>query len=78
MNAPSGSLVAYATSPGSTASDGSGYNGLYTAALLKHLKTPDITIEEVFKEVRKTVMKKSGGKQIPWESTSLMGDFYFK
>jgi DNA topoisomerase-1 len=77
MNAPSGSLIAYATSPGTTASDGSGNNGLYTSALLKHLATPDITILEMFQRVRTTVMKESGDRQVPWESTSLRGNFYF-
>ncbi|MCF6319476.1 MAG: caspase family protein [Proteobacteria bacterium] len=77
MNAPSGSLIAYATSPGTTASDGSGQNGLYTSALLQHLSTPDITILEMFQQVRSTVMEKSGDIQVPWESTSLKGNFYF-
>lgn len=78
MNAPSGSFIAYATSPGKTASDGTGSNGLYTSALLDHIKTPGLTIEDVFKRVRTTVKKKSGGKQVPWESTSLEGTFKFK
>ncbi len=78
MNAPAGSLIAYATSPGNTASDGAGTNGLYTSALLRHLDTPGITIEQMFKRVRTTVMDQSGNKQTPWESTSLTGNFYFK
>ena len=78
MNAPSGSLIAYATSPGKTASDGTGSNGLYTSSLLEHIFTPNIKIEEVFKRVRSSVMRKTGKEQTPWESTSLTGDFYFK
>ncbi len=79
MNAPSGSIIAYATSPGQTASDGvSGENGLYTSALLKHIGTPNITIEDVFKRVRSTVIQQSEKEQVPWESTSLTGYFYFK
>ncbi|MFH2144191.1 MAG: caspase family protein [Bacteroidota bacterium] len=77
MDAPSGSIIAYATSPGSYAFDGSGKNGLYTSALLQHIKSPNTTIEEVFKKVRKTVREESNGKQVPWESTSLEGMFYF-
>lgn len=77
MNAPSGSLIAYATSPGTTASDGTGSNGLYTASLLKHMNTPGLTIEQMFKRVRGEVEEKSNGKQTPWESTSLKGEFYF-
>lgn len=78
MNAPSGSLIAYATSPGNTASDGQGQNGLYTEQLLRHIKTPNMSIEEIFKKVRTGVIENSGGKQTPWESTSLTGDFFFK
>jgi hypothetical protein len=78
MDAPSGSLVAYATSPGRTAADGAGKNGLYTEALLKYIQQRGLQIEEVFKNVRREVETKSGGQQTPWESTSLKGYFYFK
>jgi len=77
MNAPSGSLIAYSTAPGKTALDGVGRNSPYTSALLQHIKTPNITVIEIFQGVRSTVMAKSGSKQIPWESTSLRGNFYF-
>ena len=78
MNAPSGTIIAYATSPGKTASDGTGKNGLYTEALLQYIKVPSLPIEDFFKNVRVTVEKKSNGKQTPWESTSLKGNFYFR
>ncbi len=78
MNAPTGSLIAYATAPGRVASDGAGSNGLYTSALLKFLADPKLTIEQVFKKVRTEVTEKSAGAQVPWETTSLTGDdFYF-
>ncbi len=77
MDAPSGSFIAYATSPGRTASDGYGRNGLYTSALLQHIVEPNISIELMFKKVRETVSEKSEKAQIPWESTSLLGNFYF-
>lgn len=77
MNAPKGTLIAYATSPGSTASDGSGGNGLYTSAILESILIPNITILQMFQQVRSIVSQKSNDKQTPWESTSLIGDFYF-
>lgn len=77
INAPTGSLIAYSTAPGATASDGIGKNGLYTGELLKQIQLEDLKIEEVFKNVRANVLAKSGGKQVPWESSSLIGDFYF-
>jgi hypothetical protein len=78
MNAPSGSIIAYATSPGKTASDGTGKNGIYTEAILQYIKVPSLSIEDFFKNVRVEVEKKSNRTQTPWESTSLKGNFFFK
>lgn len=77
MDAPKGSFIAYATSPGKTAADGDSANGLYTRELLKHMQSPGLSLEEVFKRVRVDVAKASSDAQIPWESTSLTGSFYF-
>jgi len=78
MNAPTGSLIAYSTSPGFTAFDGTGENGLYTSALLKHIDVPNITALQMFQKVRTHVRETSNNQQVPWESTSLEGDFYFR
>jgi uncharacterized caspase-like protein len=72
-----GSLIAYATAPGGIAIDGSGRNGLYSAHLLKHLSTPGLSVEHLFQRVREGVVKDTRGKQTPWESSSLIGDFSF-
>ncbi len=77
MEAPTGSIIAYSTAPGQTASDGDGKYGLYTESLLSKLGHPGLNIIQVFQEVRRNVREESGGKQIPWESTSLEADFYF-
>jgi uncharacterized caspase-like protein len=77
MDAPSGSLIAFATAPGATAEDGRGSNGLYTSHLLRQMATPGLAIEEVFKRTRVAVKQASSGRQIPWESTSLEGAFSF-
>jgi uncharacterized caspase-like protein len=77
IDAPKGSFIAFATSPGRTAADGSGSNGVYTSELIKQISIPNLPIESVFKKVRANVAKLTGDAQIPWESTSLVGDFYF-
>ena len=77
MNAATGSLVAFATAPGSVAADGTGRNGIYTRHLLVNLSAGDPDILKVFQRTRAGVVKETGGKQTPWESTSLIGDFYF-
>ncbi len=77
IDAPKGTLIAYSTSPGRVALDGTGRNSPYTGALLNYMKTRDLTIEQVFKKTRREIDDVTGGKQTPWESTSLIGDFYF-
>lgn len=78
MRRARGSFIAYATAPGSVASDGSGKNGLYTQELLKAMRKPGLTIEQVFKEVRANVLRLSGDKQNTWDSSNIIGEFYFK
>lgn len=77
IDAPSGTLIAYSTAPGSVASDGNGRNGLYTQELLKQMKNSGLSIEEAFKQVRISVRGATQEKQTPWESSSLTGSFYF-
>ena len=77
IDAPYGTYIAFATAPGSRASDGDGSNGLYTEALKEVIKIPELKIEDVFKRVRKMVHKQSGGSQQTWDNTSIVGDFYF-
>jgi hypothetical protein len=74
VDAARGTLIAYATSPGSVAADGEGENGLYTEELLGALRVPGLKVEEVFKRVRIKVTGRSKGAQTPWESSSLTGD----
>jgi hypothetical protein len=77
VDAPTGTLIAYATAPGRVASDGLGQNGLYTSELLKQMRVPGLSATEMFMHVRAEVMKQTGNKQVPWEASSLVGTFYF-
>jgi hypothetical protein len=72
-----GTIIAYATAPGSVARDGEGRNGIYTKHLLAQMRTPGLAIEQVFKQVRIGVQQETNDQQIPWEASSLLGDFYF-
>ena len=74
--APKGTLIAFATSPGQVAGDGKGPSDP-VAALLKHIDTPDCSIEMMFKRVRNTLSAATSQKQISWKHTSLSGEFYF-
>ncbi|MBI1846759.1 MAG: urea ABC transporter substrate-binding protein [Candidatus Rokubacteria bacterium] len=76
--APRGTFIAYATSPDDVAEDGPGRNGLYTAELLRAMSETGLKIEDVFKRVTNAVEQVSNGRQIPWTTSSLRNDFYFR
>lgn len=76
-NAPSGTLISFATRPGSVAADGEGRNGLYTEHLLKAMEVQGLPIELALKRVVSAVKGASGGRQEPWMEGSIEGDFYF-
>ena len=78
ITAATGSLVAFATAPGSLAADGEGRNGMYTKHLLASLRQPDTDILKVFQRTRAAVVRETGGRQTPWEATSLLGEFHFR
>jgi hypothetical protein len=79
MDAPTGTFLAYSTAPGKVAADGAKgqRNSPYTRNLLSVMQKPGLPIEETFKEVRRNVSRETNGAQVPWESTSLIGGFYF-
>ncbi|MCP3851484.1 MAG: SUMF1/EgtB/PvdO family nonheme iron enzyme [Gammaproteobacteria bacterium] len=77
IEAPTASFIAYSTAPGNVASDGSGRNSPYTQSVLKNIEMPGQTIEQMFKKVRVAVVQDTNGLQVPWENSSLLGEFYF-
>lgn len=77
MDAPRGSLLVYATAPGSVSYDGNGRNGTFTKHLLSYMRTPDLEIGPMLRLVRESVRKETNQRQIPWESSSIEGNFYF-
>jgi hypothetical protein len=75
METPQGALLAYATSPGKTASDGVDRNSPFTSQLLRELAIPGRDIEVALKAVRAGVQQSTKGEQIPWVASSMTGDF---
>lgn len=80
MDAPTGTFVAFATAPGRVALDGGRgqRNSPFTKNLLRAIQTPDLPIELMFKEVRRLVLEETKNEQVPWDNSSLVGDFVFK
>ena len=68
---PAGSYISFATAPGSTASDGTGLNSPYTAAIAREILVPGANLETVFKRVRRQVVEETNGEQVPWDHSSL-------
>ena len=78
VNAPAGTLVAFSTAPGSVALDGAWLLSPYAKAFADALAQPGLDIEDVFKTTRLGVMRETGGEQVPWEHSSLVGRFVFR
>ena len=74
MPPPTGSLIAFSTESGATAPDGKGTNSIYTLSLAKNLLIKDVSIDQVFRNVRAEVLKQSDNKQRPSEESKLTGD----
>jgi tetratricopeptide (TPR) repeat protein len=72
----SGTLIAYATAPGSVALDGEGANSPFTASLIKHIRTPGLEVRQMLTRVRSDVASATQKKQIPWDNSSLLGEVY--
>ncbi len=72
-----GTLIVYATQPGNVALDGEGANSPFTTALLANLEANELEVRQVLTRVRQAVIVSTKGKQVPWDSSSLTGDFYF-
>jgi len=77
MTAAKGTVISYATAPGKIANEESGRDGLYTECLVRHLRTPGLGLRDVLMQTRVDVAKASQNTQVPWENSSLMGEFYF-
>jgi uncharacterized caspase-like protein len=79
VEAPLGSMVAFSTAPGGVALDNPGEpHSLYTKHLLQQMAAPSQPVEVMFKKVRLAVAQDTGRMQVPWESSSLTGDFCFR
>lgn len=78
MDAPTGTFIGYSTAPGEVAADGNGKNSPYVVALSQELGQPGVPLEETFRNVRVRVMSDTGDQQVPWDSSSLTGAFFFK
>ncbi len=77
IDAPTGTFIAFSTTPGQVALDGEGENSPYAAALAKAIETPGLSIEQTFKVARRQVLKETKDIQLPWDTSSLTGDFSF-
>lgn len=71
-------LLAFATSAGEVAYDGTGFNSAYSAALANALQTPGLDIYDTFRTVRGDVRSATSGAQIPWITGSIETRFVFR
>lgn len=77
VKAPTGTLIAYATAPDSVAFDGGGANSPYAEELTKQMQVSGVLLETMLRRVAEQVSSRSAGRQEPWYSANVKGDFYF-
>jgi formylglycine-generating enzyme required for sulfatase activity len=77
IDAPEGTLAMYSAAPGKLINDGSGANSVFVSELIKELRVPNLTAEEVFNRARIGVSRASNNEQVPWVASSLVDEFYF-
>jgi formylglycine-generating enzyme required for sulfatase activity len=77
LDAPDGTLALYSAAPGKVINDGTGANSLFVSELIKELRSPNLTAEEVFNRARIGVSRASNNEQVPWVASSLLEEFYF-
>ena len=71
-----GTLVAFSTAPGQVALDGQGANSPFSLALVHHLGTPGIEVQQMLTRVRAEVVASTNNKQVPWSNSSLLGEVF--
>lgn len=73
-----GIFIAFSTAPGKVAADriGNGRNSPFTTQLLRHLRTPNLEVGQLFRLVRADVVQATHNQQIPWDSNSLVGNVF--
>ena len=72
-----GTLISFSTQPGNVALDGKGRNSPYTAALVKHIRTPGNDLPSILINVRNDVIQSTGRQQVPWEHSAMTARFFF-
>jgi hypothetical protein len=71
ISPPEGTIISFATEPGSVAEDGDGFHSPYTSALLQHIETSNLDIGLMFRRVRGTVSSSTDGFQRPRTDVAL-------
>ena len=77
LDSVDGTLALYSAAPGRVIADGTGTNSLFVSELIKELRVPNLTAEQVFNRTRIGVSRASNNEQVPWVSSSLVEEFYF-
>jgi len=74
--AGAGTLIVFATAPGQIALDGDGANSPFSTALVRHISTPGLEVQQMLTRVRAEVVAATRNKQVPWSNSSLLGEVY--
>jgi formylglycine-generating enzyme required for sulfatase activity len=77
LSMPQNTLAIYSAAPGAVINDSAGDTSVFADALIKEMRMPNITAEDVFNHTRIDVSRASNSEQIPWVASSLVDEFSF-
>ena len=75
--APPNTMIMYSATPGAVVGDAKTDTSLFVTELIKQMRTPGLSAEDVLTHTRIGMTRASHGEQTPWFSSSLAEEFYF-
>lgn len=72
-----GTLIIYSTAPDEVALDGAGDVSPFTGTFAEYALKPNVEVRKLLSDIRAEVVRKTDGRQTPWDASSLTSSFFF-
>jgi len=77
LESPENTLSMYSAAPGTLMNDSPGDSSLFMGELIREMRAPSLSAEEVFNRTRIGVSRASNNEQVPWVASSLTEEYSF-
>lgn len=72
-----GTLIVYSTAPDRVALDGNDGLSPFTGTFAEYALKPNVEVRKLLSDIRAEVIKRTDGRQTPWDASSLTSSFFF-